>query len=136
VFTDVMLCNLVNGYQRFRETCCLHLQGRSGKHTSTWNMEMAYYSEMLVATTQLYITKDRTAVRTNTAACNSVQTVPGTPRIPGSISVTARDKPKHNQRNVVAGLEGYYSRPCGPLPTSKQYWTATEDKPVLLTARQ
>jgi hypothetical protein len=137
VFTDVMLCNLVTGYQRFRGTCSLHLQGRSGKHTSTWNTETAYFSEMLVAITQPHIPKDRTAVRTDTAACNSIQTVPGTPRIPGrSISVTARDKPKHKERNVVAGLEGHYSRPCLPLPTSKQYWTATEDKPALLTARQ
>jgi hypothetical protein len=135
----VVLCNLVNGYQRFRGTCCLCLQDRSGKHTSTWNMETVYFSETLVLyqTTQLHIPNDSTAVRTDTAACNSVQTVPGTPRISGrSISVTERDKPKHKERNVVAGLEGHYSRPCCPLPTSNQYRTTTEGKPVLLTGRE
>jgi hypothetical protein len=52
VFWNVMLCNLIGHYKRFRRLCCLHLQGRI-VHCPTLKMEGAHSSEMLVMVPQI-----------------------------------------------------------------------------------
>jgi hypothetical protein len=46
VFWVVMLCSLVEVYQRFRRTCCLHHQGDESETTRHYNPEDSHLHEL------------------------------------------------------------------------------------------
>jgi hypothetical protein len=65
VFWVVALCSLVEDYQRFRGTCCLH-------HQIALMMEAAITSEMLINTTQCYNPEDSHLNTNNNGKIKSV----------------------------------------------------------------
>jgi len=61
VFWVVTLCNVMVGYQCFRDPCCLHVQGHF-----TLKMEVACTSEMAVSYHKTTQTSTRIIFRLNT----------------------------------------------------------------------